>query len=115
MTVYKGVLHEISDGEKISSEGTGGYYTENMGIGRWHKTGVDRQAGFVRREIVRIGDARIRSFDPVAEGTRMRWSWDVQTPRALKPLMPLVERLGRRQERRVWSSLKQLLEGQPPA
>ena len=60
MTVYKGVLHEISEGEKISSEGTGGYYTQRMGITRFHKTGVDQQAGFIRREILRIGDTRIR-------------------------------------------------------
>ena len=32
-----------------------------MGITRFHKTGVDQQAGFIRREIVRIGDARIRN------------------------------------------------------
>ena len=62
MTVYKGVLHEISEGEKISSEGTGGFYTQNMGIGRWHKTGVDRQAGHIRREVVQIGDTRIRNL-----------------------------------------------------
>jgi hypothetical protein len=61
MTVYKGVLHEISEGEKISSEGTGGYYTHRMGITRWHKTGVDQQAGFIRREILAIGDTRIRN------------------------------------------------------
>src|SRR5262245_20972545 len=61
MTVYKGVLHEISEGEKISTEGTGGYYTHRMGITRWHKTGVDRQAGFIRREILHVGDTRIRN------------------------------------------------------
>jgi hypothetical protein len=61
MTVYKGILHEISDGEKISSEGTGGYYTHNMGITRFHKTGVDFQKGFIRRGVVRIGDTRIRN------------------------------------------------------
>jgi uncharacterized protein YndB with AHSA1/START domain len=54
------------------------------------------------------------TFDPIPEGTRMRWSWDVQTPRGLKLLTPLVERMGRRQERRVWGSLKQLLETRPP-
>ncbi len=61
MTVYKGVLHEISEGETISSEGTGGYFTHRMGITRFHRTGVDPQKGFIRREIVRIGDTRIRN------------------------------------------------------
>src|SRR6266496_45388 len=55
------------------------------------------------------------SFDPVPEGTRMRWSWQVETPAAMKLLAPLVARMGRRQERRVWTSLKRLLEEQPPA
>jgi hypothetical protein len=42
----------------------------------------------------------------------MRWSWQVDTPAAMKLLTPLVERMGRRQEQRVWSSLKRLLEEQ---
>jgi uncharacterized protein YndB with AHSA1/START domain len=54
------------------------------------------------------------TFDPVAEGTRMRWSWRVETPEAMKLLAPLVVRMGRRQERRVWTSLKRLLEEQVP-
>jgi len=52
------------------------------------------------------------TFDPVPEGTRMRWSWQVETPGAMKLLAPLVARMGRRQERRVWTSLKRLLEEQ---
>jgi uncharacterized protein YndB with AHSA1/START domain len=55
------------------------------------------------------------TFDPVPEGTRVRWSWQVETPGAMKPLVPLVAWMGRRQERRVWSSLKQLLEQQASA
>src|SRR5436190_5328041 len=55
------------------------------------------------------------TFDPVPDGTRMRWSWQVETPGAMKLLAPLVGRMGRRQERRVWTSLKRLLEEQPPA
>ena len=43
------------------------------------------------------------TFDPVPEGTRMRWSWRVETPGAMRLLVPLVARMGRRQERRVWS------------
>jgi uncharacterized protein YndB with AHSA1/START domain len=54
------------------------------------------------------------TFDPVPEGTRMRWSWRVETPAAMSPLAPLVAWTGRRQERRVWGSLKRLLEEQPP-
>jgi uncharacterized protein YndB with AHSA1/START domain len=54
------------------------------------------------------------TFDPVPEGTRMRWSWKVETPGAMKLLAPLVVRMGRRQERRVWSSLKRLLEAEAP-
>jgi uncharacterized protein YndB with AHSA1/START domain len=53
-------------------------------------------------------------LDPVPEGTRMRWSWQVETPGAMRLLVPLVARMGRRQERRVWGSLKRLLEEQPP-
>src|SRR5439155_744515 len=55
------------------------------------------------------------TFDPVPDGTRMRWSWQVETPGAMKLLAPLVGRMGRRQERRVRTSLKRPLEGQSPA
>jgi uncharacterized protein YndB with AHSA1/START domain len=53
------------------------------------------------------------TFDPIPEGTRMHWSWQVETPGAIKLLTPLVAWMGRRQERRVWTSLKRLLEEQP--
>lgn len=53
------------------------------------------------------------TFDPVPEGTRMHWSWQVETFGAIKLLTPLVAWMGRRQERRVWTSLKRLLEEQP--
>jgi len=55
------------------------------------------------------------TFEPVPEGTLLRWSWWVETPGAMKLLAPLVAGMGRRQERRVWSSLKRLMEDQPPA
>jgi hypothetical protein len=45
----------------------------------------------------------------------MRWSWRVETRIAMSPLAPLVAWMGRRQERRVWGSLKRLLDGQTPA
>ncbi len=49
-------------------------------------------------------------FQPVPEGTRMRWSWQVETPGALRLIAPLLAWMGRRQERSVWTSLKELLE-----
>jgi carbon monoxide dehydrogenase subunit G len=52
------------------------------------------------------------TFDPVPEGTRMRWSWEVEPRGILKVMRPLVAWMGRRQEQRIWTSLKHLLEGQ---
>ena len=53
------------------------------------------------------------TFEPVPEGTRMRWSWDV-TPRGpLRLLAPLVARIGDRQERTIWTGLKRYLEARP--
>ncbi len=54
------------------------------------------------------------TFEPVPEGTQMRWSWQVETPRALRLIAPLLTWMGRRQERVVWGALKHLLE-QPQA
>jgi uncharacterized protein YndB with AHSA1/START domain len=50
------------------------------------------------------------TFDPVAKGTRMRWAWQVETPGPMKLLRPIIVWMGRRQERRIWSALKRLLE-----
>lgn len=50
------------------------------------------------------------TFEPVPGGTRMRWSWQVETPGPMKLIGPLVIVLGRRQERRIWGELKRLLE-----
>ena len=61
MAVYEGVLENLSEGEVISSEGTGGYFTHRVGITRWHRTGVDPQAGMVQRQFVDIGGTRIRN------------------------------------------------------
>jgi hypothetical protein len=49
-------------------------------------------------------------FEPVPAGTRMRWSWQVETPGPMKLISPLVIVIGRRQERRIWGQLKRLLE-----
>ena len=55
------------------------------------------------------------TFDPVAEGTLMRWSGDVRPKGGLRLMGPLVGWMGTRQERRIWSSLKSHLESAPAA
>ena len=54
------------------------------------------------------------TFEPVPEGTWMRWSGDLEPHGIFKLMSPMVARLGRRQERRIWTGLKWLLEGQGP-
>ncbi len=51
------------------------------------------------------------TFKPVREGTRMRWSGEIQPHGMVKLMGPLVAWLGRRQELRIWTGLKGLLEG----
>jgi len=53
------------------------------------------------------------TFEPVPEGTRMRWRWTLEPRGLLKVLGPLIVRMGRRQEQAIWSSLKRLLEAPP--
>ena len=53
------------------------------------------------------------AFQPVADGTRMRWSWELAPCGVLKLLTPLIARLGRRQEQAIWASLKRCLEAEP--
>ncbi|HSI81785.1 MAG TPA: SRPBCC family protein [Solirubrobacterales bacterium] len=58
-------------------------------------------------------------FEPVPEGTSMRWVWEVRPQGALRLLRPLLGPIARRQARTIWSSLKRELEegreGRPPA
>ncbi|HEX3198024.1 MAG TPA: SRPBCC family protein [Propionibacteriaceae bacterium] len=56
------------------------------------------------------------TFAPVDGTTRMSWFWRVRPSGPLRLLGPLVARLGRRQEERIWTGLKNHLEGlAPPA
>jgi uncharacterized protein YndB with AHSA1/START domain len=77
-----------------------------------------RLLGSTSRSLPRRGKGRplltagSLTFEPVPEGTRMRWSWHVETPGAMKLLAPLVAWMGLRQERRVWNRLMRLLEEQ---
>jgi len=49
-------------------------------------------------------------FEPVDAGTRMSWSGKVRPKGALRLLGPLIVWLGRRQEERIWQSMKVRLE-----
>jgi Polyketide cyclase / dehydrase and lipid transport len=51
------------------------------------------------------------TFEPVAGGTWMSWSWRVRPSGPMRLLGPLVGSLGRRQEHRIWTGLKNYLEG----
>ena len=51
------------------------------------------------------------TFGPVREGTRTRWSGEIEPHGMLKRIGPLVAWMGRRQELRIWTGLKGLLEG----
>jgi uncharacterized membrane protein len=53
------------------------------------------------------------SFEPVSNGTRMQWCWQLQPRGPLKLLGPLIARHGERQEQAIWHSLKRFLEGAP--
>jgi hypothetical protein len=53
-------------------------------------------------------------FVPVDGATRMSWSWEVSPKGPLRLLGPLVARLGRRQEKTIWTALKTQLEGAGP-
>lgn len=54
----------------------------------------------------------VLTFDPVPNGTRMRWSWELRPHGALRLLTPLVAWVGRRQEASIWTGLKRYLEAQ---
>jgi hypothetical protein len=55
----------------------------------------------------------VLTFEPDIGGTRMAWSWDVKPKGALKCLIPIIGRMGKRQEVAIWASLKRYLESMP--
>lgn len=54
-------------------------------------------------------------FEPVPEGTRMRWSWALSPRGVLKVASPLIVFLGKRQEVAIWRRLKTFMEAEPKA
>lgn len=66
-------------------------------------------------EITHLSNMDIKGallFDPVPEGTRMTWLWDIEPRGFYRLLGLLVRRMGERQERAIWTGLKWFLESQ---
>ncbi|WP_185022944.1 SRPBCC family protein [Curtobacterium sp. PhB115] len=56
----------------------------------------------------RIGGMHIDgtvSFRSHPLGTELSWRWTLQLPRSLRPLAPLIWRIGQHREARIWASL----------
>ena len=70
---------------------------------------LPRRLASITRSTMMTTDGAL-SFGPVAGGTLMQWSWDVQPRGLLRLMSPLVSWLGRHQEREIWGNLKRLLE-----
>ena len=60
-----------------------------------------------------LGLGLARGFEPVEAGTRMHWLFDLHPHGVLRALRPVVQALGRRQERRNWAALRDYLEAAP--
>ncbi len=52
----------------------------------------------------------VLNFDPYPGGTLLRWTWELTPRGAFRLLTPVIAGLGRRQEQRIWNSLKRQLE-----
>jgi hypothetical protein len=77
-------------------------------------TGYRRPAWLASRTTMAQADiAGTLNFEPVPGGTRMRWAWVVRPKGASRLLTPVISRLGRRQERAIWTGMKRYLEAQP--
>jgi hypothetical protein len=57
--------------------------------------------------------AGMLTFAPVPGGTRMHWAWVVRPKGSRRLLTPVISRIGRRQERAIWTGMKRYLEAQP--
>ncbi len=97
--------------------GLGTQYRAEVVSGRQVVPMVIEYTGFERPRMLasttRLSSMDIRytlTFDPVSQGTRMRWVGDVEPKGYLRLMSPIVGWMGRRQERRIWTSLKHLLE-----
>jgi len=74
-------------------------------------TGFDRPRSLASRSVIEglVATGQVR-FDPIPSGTLFSWDWNVSVSGAARFAGPLVGLLGRRQERRIWTGLKRLIE-----
>lgn len=74
-------------------------------------TWYDRPRRLASRTRMRSLDvAGTLTFEAVDGGTRMCWFWDVTPRGSMRLLGPVIGWTGRRQERRIWGELKNVLE-----
>ena len=74
-------------------------------------TGYERPVRLASVTTMEQADSSFQlTFEPDPAGTRMHWSGQVRPKGAYRLLGPLFTWLGRRQERRIWTSLKRRLE-----
>jgi len=77
-------------------------------------TGYHRPGWLASRTTMAQADiAGTLTFAPVPGGTRMRWAWVVRPKGASRLLTPVISRIGRRQERAIWTGMKRYLEAHP--
>ena len=77
-------------------------------------TAYDRPSRLASSTSLAVMDVHgVLTFDPVRDGTLMRWSWELEPHGLLKLITPLIVVLGRRQEKQVWTGLKHLMESGP--
>ncbi|HEX6663064.1 MAG TPA: SRPBCC family protein [Gaiellaceae bacterium] len=109
---------ELTSAEPI---GLGSRFRAELRTGRWRMpmtiefTGFDRPRRLASSTHSSMMDTvGALTFEPTSEGTRMRWSWDVQPRGMLRAMPAIVGAIGRRQEQSIWANLKRLLESDTP-
>jgi hypothetical protein len=97
--------------------GLGTRFRAEIATGRRRTPMTIEFTGFQRprrlASMTRLPSMEIRgdlAFDPVPDGTRVRWRWDVRPLGLTRVLGPVIGVIGRRQERAIWTNLKRLLE-----
>ena len=79
-------------------------------------TAFDRPHRFATRNVMAgaVAEGEVRC-DPVPGGTRFSWDWQVSVSGPARIAGPLIGMLGQRQELRIWTGLKRMLEDDPEA